>query len=245
VPWDGMCDELAALAAVLLKFEATERTGQTLIVIQGALENSWRQNRSMSCLDNGIPLPPPRAQGLHPAGCVVEEAEIRFHFVLGDDVSTSRLPARADFQVCVTGHADYGHCVVRLEDHWRVDTHVFDGVPKEPHPFIHFQRGGHSQDGFAASDGFVPGPGLPGRPETFWLSLMQSPGPRVPFPPLCPILSIDFVIGQHDGTVWTQLRSNPEYDQIVRSAQARLWNPFFEGLANADLRRRWLGPIVI
>jgi hypothetical protein len=238
-----MLEDLAAFAERLATVERTQRAGETLFSIYGALENSWRTSRKIACEDIGIPLPPPRAKGMHPVACEVVEAELRFAFSLGEEIESSKVPARADFQVRVTGVADYRHCVVELEDHWRVDTHDFVGEPHEPHPRFHFQRGGHSQDYFAGSLNFVPGPALPERLDDYWRSLLQSPGPRIPFPPLCPILAIDFVISQHDGNVWRRLRNVPEYLEIIARAQERLWTPFFESLAEATFRRRWLGPV--
>jgi hypothetical protein len=75
--------------------------------------------------------------------------------------------------------------------------------------------------------------------------LLQSPGPRIPLLPMCPILAIDFAIGQHDGLVWRRLRGVPEYLRIVQNAQMRLWAPFFDALSSPDTRRRWVGPFLI
>jgi hypothetical protein len=167
-------------------------------------------------------------------------------FHLGDQIEIRKMPARAEFQVRVTGAASFRHCIVELEDHWRVDTHAFpeEPPPREPHPFIHFQRGGHAQDAFSGKPNFVPGHDLPAKQDDLWRSLLQSPSPRIPFPPLCPLLAIDFAIGQHDGTVWQQLRARPEYLTVIQSAQARLWDPFFSALAEPTVRRRWIGPLL-
>lgn len=238
--WDLLPSELGELAVQLLANPATERTGQAILTLQGAFEYGWRTNGTIVC-GSGIPLPPPRNQGLSPLNCEVSDANLCFTFRLGPDFAEFNLPERADFQVCVIGLADYGHAITELQDHWRVDSHDFDGDPVEPHPYIHFQRGGHAQDSWAASAAYVPGPALPPRANESWQGLLQSPGPRIPFPPLCPLLAIDFVLGQHDGNLWRQLRNSPEYLALIQNAQARLWTPFFEGLRQPEHLRKWLG----
>jgi hypothetical protein len=135
------------------------------------------------------------------------------------------------------------HCCADLEDHWRVDTHLEDIFKcKEPHARVHFQRGGHAQDGFTGRPRAIPGDDLPKHPNGQWISLLQSSGPRVPFLPVCPIIAIDYVIGQHDGLIHARLRADPDYAGIVARAQSRLWNPFFEGLAASPANvKAWLG----
>jgi hypothetical protein len=241
--WETLADELYEFAGLLTGDTETERAGQTLYLLFGALNQTWLSKRTMRS-DRPIPIPPPRDKGMHPKECKTHEAELRFFFNLGGDIETKLLPAIVEFQVCVRGIAEYPDCIIELEDHWRVDTHSFAGTPREPHPFIHFQRGGYAQDSWAASPTYVPGPSLPSSGE-YWRGLLQSSGPRIAQPPLCPILMIDFAISQHDGDVWSRLRAKPEYRSIIANAQARLWNPFFEGLSTDSLRRRWLGALVL
>ena len=242
--WETIPEELAAFGEQLRRVPESERTGEVLLRLYTGLEHSWQRNRTLvSALP--VPVPTPRNVGLHPVGCELSGAEMRFEFDLGPDIANTRLPVLAQFQVRVTGDADYNHCLVELEDHWRVDTHNFAGTPREPHPLIHFQRGGHAQDGWAGSLNYVPGRALPRRDDAgYWQALLQSPGPRIAFPPLCPMLAIDFVIGQHDGDVWDRLRSLAEYRRIIKHAQDRLWIPFFDGLALDGYRRRWLGSML-
>lgn len=242
--WDTFADDLLLLAEELRKCEPTERTGERLLAIHGSLKHSWIMRRRMACQLQGIPLPPPRNHGLHPKGCEIHEADIQFEFELGNQFDQERIPVLSSFQVCVRGIAAYDAHLVELEDHWRVDTHIFGNDSRESHPFIHFQRGGHAQTAFAGQPNFVPGPGLPEARDD-WRALLQSPGPRIPIPPLCPLLAIDFVIAQHDGVVWAALRNSPEYLAIISRAQSRLWAPFFEGLAGEQFRRKWLGQLLV
>ena len=243
--WDNLPEELTAFAVVLLASPETERTGRALLAAQSWFLHTWSRERSIISSEP-IPIPPPRDKALHPQGCDISGADIRFEFRLGNNIDADKLPALSQFQVRVTGDAIYAQCLVELEDHWRVDTHDFSGTPREPHPLIHFQRGGHAQDAWAGNVNYVPGPALPQQAGgAVWQALLQSPGPRVPFPPLCPILAIDYVISQHDGAIWLKLRNTPEYRELISTAQARLWIPFFEALASDGVRRRWLGPVLI
>jgi len=247
--WDHLPRELDAFANQLRNEESTEKTSQFIYTYRQKFDSDWKTGRILRSESDGAPIPPPRNQGLHPKGCSVLEAYIQFEFHLGDIAEDMEnvFPQRADFQVRVLGTLDLSDSIVELEDHWRVDTHLYAGAgePREPHPHFHFQRGGYAQDRFAALDGFVPGKGLPRREAESWRGLLQSPGPRIPLPPMCPILAIDFAIGQHDGLVWRRLRALPEYHRIVQNAQLRLWTPFFDALVSAQIRRRWIGPLLI
>jgi hypothetical protein len=243
--WDRLPAELAAFAEQLGKERPTERTAEFIRTFSAKFDHDWRVGKTLKSEVEGAPIPPPRNQGLHPTGCNVSEAYIQFEFHLGDipEEAGHVFPQRADFQVRVLGTLDLPSSIVELEDHWRVDTHLYvgEGEPREPHPYFHFQRGGYAQDRFAALDGFVPGKALPPREAESWRGLLQSPSPRIPLPPMCPILAIDFAIGQHDGLVWRHLRALPEYLRIVQNAQLRLWTPFFEALSSVKTRKRWIG----
>jgi hypothetical protein len=247
--WDRLPAELAAFAEQLHKERPTERTAEFIRTYAAKFDHDWRAAKTLKSEVDGAPIPPPRNQALHPTGCNVSEAYLQFEFHLGDiaEDAGNVFPQRADFQVRVLGTLDLPSSIVELEDHWRVDTHLYAGAgePREPHPYFHFQRGGHAQDRFAALDGFVPGRALPLREAESWRGLLQSPSPRIPLPPMCPILAIDIAIGQHDVLVWRRLRALPEYLRIVQKAQLRLWTPFFEALASSKARKRWIGPLLI
>ncbi|WP_146022609.1 MULTISPECIES: hypothetical protein [unclassified Pseudomonas] len=261
--WDDFIGDIESLAEELYKIPETERTASALYGFTHYFRISWENHRTISTEGNGILIPPPRKKALFPRLSSAEEAEINFLFTLGEDFKNTSIPKRSDFQVKVDGFLDLGHSIVQLQDHWRVDSHDFDGAnhennvdadkidepdssdPIEPHPYIHFQRGGHAQDSYASHAHFIPGDALPAKQDDCWVGLMQAPGPRIPFLPHCPILAIDYVIGQHDGLVWSRLRSLPGYRLIIQKSQARLWTPFFEALNRQDIRERWIGPVFI
>src|SRR5271169_5020047 len=154
--WRRLPAERAELADQLRKEPSTEQAADFLYTYRSKFENDWRTSKVLKSEADGAPIPPPRNQGLHPAGCNGSEAYIQFEFHLGKIVEDKGnvFPRLAEFQVRVVGFLDLPGSLVELEDHWRVDTHLYAGTsePKEPHPHFHFQRGGYAQDGFAAAD---------------------------------------------------------------------------------------------
>lgn len=242
--WEDYLEDFQQLADVLDGFDATSETAHSLRMISGFAQAGWYANQRISCGAMGVQIPPPRNKAMHPRLSKAETAAIYFTFELGD-IGVNSLPRQADFQVRVRGSLVGDVSLVELEDHWRVDSHLFPNIEdaREPHPYFHFQRGGHAQDAFVENQSYVPSPHMPVAPEGLWRGLMQSPGPRIPMAPHCPILAIDFAIGQHDGDVWHQLRSAAPYLTLIRRAQVRLWNPFFEALARPDVRSLWMGPV--
>ncbi|WP_125880871.1 hypothetical protein [Pseudomonas sp. o96-267] len=245
--WDDLPDDLDQFASELRSHTATEVTADGLSMIMAHLKATWLTQKTMASGERGISIPPPRQKGIHPHNSVVERAELKFIFSLGADYEAQYMPRQADFQVCIGGSLVLDHCAIELEDHWRVDSHIFppDPPPREPHPYIHFQRGGHAQDSFSRQPYFVPGQDLPEMKRDVWRGLMQFPGPRIPFPPHCPILAIDFAIGQHDGDIWKTLREQHGYRSVIKNAQSRIWAPFFDGLQNQAVRQRWMGPVFV
>lgn len=259
--WEELVSDLEDLAVELAKFSETSHTAIDLYTNAQFFSLSWGNQGLVETGGRGIRVPPPRKKALFPRLCEADEAAVNFRFLLGPDYERTSIPKLSEFQVRVSGSVMYNECVVELEDHWRVDSHDFDdsliekphdifedddevelGKSLEPHPYIHFQRGGHAQDSYAGHHAFVPSDALPHG--TDWRSLMQAPGPRIPFLPHCPILVIDYVIAQHNGTVWRKLRRSAEYSAVVRKSQARLWRPFFSALSRAETLNLWVGPII-
>lgn len=239
---------LEQLAEALRREPATEKTSDSIFANLGRFKSDWA--RGLKLRGDGIVLPVPRNQGLHPVGCELHSAWLDFQFEWRDG---EILPWRAEYQVRVAGLLAADEALFELEDHWRLDTdmyapsrraaeHAAQNPSKEPHPLFHFQRGGHAQDVFASTD-FLPG--TPCTIQGSWRGLLQSPGPRVPVLPLDPILAIDFCLSQNDGKVWRRLQNVPEYLTIIEEAQGRLWKPFFEALKDPVFRRTWFGPSLL
>lgn len=238
---------LQKLEAVLRPKIATKKTADFLKQQRANFRSQWAGDKSVRA--RGLPLPLPRGQGLHPTGCVLDASSLSFHFRAG---KTGHSPELAEFQVSISGMLEVGDATIELEDHWRIDAET-DKEPKdeepvkegrEPHPRFHFQRGGHAQNAFAATQGFVPSAStLLGDGE--WRALMQCPGPRIPSLPFDPILAIDFCIAQNDGPLWKQFRATPEYWHLIEVSQLELWKPFINRLSEPIGRRDWLGPVVV
>lgn len=244
--WSSLPSELAAFADELAKRPETESASRDIRRTHALFKSSWKSRRELVSDRDGIQIPPPRAQSLHPRNCHPVESVLHFDFAISDE-EPSFCPRSAQFQVVTRGLLDVrgqGRSI-ELEDHWRIDTdkHAGQGVPKEPHPLFHFQRGGHALDDFADGPGFVPGPSLPASGSA-WTGLLQAPGPRMFTPPMCPLLMIDFAISQHDGTVWRRLRAQVGYLRMIEKAQDRLWVPFLASLSDAGHRRRWFGGLI-
>ena len=245
--WNALPMELTKLADELARHRATEVTADALRASHGQLSASWKRDRRMATSGDGLRIPPPRGQKLTPRGAVPVEAFLTFSFEV-EEASTFCAAQLADFQVRIVGLFDMAGTSVAVEDHWRSDTQVLfpnSRPPREPHPHFHFQRGGHAQEGFAAAPGFFPNQAIaiPGLAEP--RTLFHGPSPRLPMLPMCPVLMIDFSVGQHDGSVWKALRDRPEYARIVHEAQARLWLPFLAGLSQARIAQKWLGGLLV
>lgn len=243
--------ELDALAKALRGFDECAEASRALTNSFGRFNHDWRARKAVKSEDAGIPLPPVRDQGLHPRNSRVVTATLSFDFELGapPDADRWQCPKKAAFEVCIRGELDTGRSVTSLEDHWRVDTDAYADDPKpgrEPHPLVHFQRGGLRLEQFSADPGFVPGAHLP-EPTSevgVWRGAMQCPGPRIPLPPMCPLLAIDFSISQLNGVIWRKLRGKREYQSLVAQAQARLWLPYFHSLSDASFQKRHIGRIM-
>lgn len=247
--WDSLPAQLRGFADELARQPETADTANALMGFHSKFVDQWSKGRAISARD--LPIPVPRDQGLHPVGCKPIQAFLSFAFELGD--CEPGFPDLAVFQVRVESLYGIPSATIDLQDHWRVDTDTFanprrirpEGAtqPKEPHPYYHFQRGGHAQDQFANQPFFVPGQNLPGKEG--WKALGQGPSPRIAMLPMCPILAIDFSIAEHNGLIWRRLRDVPEYANFVRHAQERLWAPFFDALNDQKQRRLWLGAILL
>lgn len=245
--WDAYFEDLQDLAEALSLCEPTERTANSLRRINGHIRSNWIVNKKASTGNVGIEIPPPRVKAIHPRLSQIRGAELRFNFELGENIGSTAMPRQADFQVKVDGYLEARNSVVALEDHWRVDSHMFPEIEKtrEPHPYFHFQRGGHAQELFADDVSYVPSENMPDNEAASWKALMQSPSPRIATFPYCPILAIDFAISQHDGDVWRRLRSESSYRSVIERSQERLWTPFIAALSRPEIRRLWMGPVFI
>jgi hypothetical protein len=97
---------------------------------------------------------------------------------------------------------------------WHFDRHKpkpEDGASKFSHPLYHFTFGGRKMEESALDYG----------------STLILPSPRFAYPPMDAVLGIDFIIRNYIHRDKTKtLFQNPDYVQIVRRSQARLWEPY-------------------
>jgi hypothetical protein len=251
VSWENYPDDLYRMGLVLQSQPQTAQTGAGLIELSGRVRSRWSTTRRMEVRELSLPLP--RSKKIMPTGCQIGQAYLTFIF----DVSTeSVFPNLAEYQIKLAGELRTETAVIALEDHWRLDTDPYahnqsddpskrnQGEAREPHSLYHFQRGGRAQEEFAGMSNFFPAKDTL-LEQRDWRGLFQCPGPRIPTLPFDPILLIDFCIGQHDGAIWWNLRNEPEYLEVVRSAQERLWLPFLNCLTSQQNRRKWFGQMAL
>lgn len=104
---------------------------------------------------------------------------------------------------------------------WHFDKHIADAgsthnVPTEAHPLYHFQHGGHAMKPLADQLG----------------GMLLLPAPRLAFPPMNAILSLDFVLSNFSGHCWQQLRDEPAYIRLLKDSQLIYWRPYVEKIAS-------------
>lgn len=102
---------------------------------------------------------------------------------------------------------------------WHFDRHIVDenggDHAIEAHPLYHFQHGGHEMKELADSLGHV----------------LLLPAPRMAYPPMDAVLSIDFLLSNFAGKEWKTLRDDSTYVRLLQEAQYRHWKPYVERIA--------------
>jgi hypothetical protein len=101
---------------------------------------------------------------------------------------------------------------------WHFDRHIGDSsdVQGEAHPLYHFQHGGHAMKDIHGSLG-----------RTLLLS-----APRLAFPPMDAVLSLDFVLSNFAGPSWQGLRDESAYVRLLQDSQKLYWQPYIKQLAS-------------
>jgi hypothetical protein len=204
--------DLQALASVLEKHQAHIFANPEVLrssanqVVRGGRPNAWHYE-----------VPPfvmrvPSPQQTFPRGCGELEIELQLEVdgecnpdEAGDGITHLIMDLK------VSSGATGAMCA------WHFDRHIGDenDGDGEAHPLYHFQHGGKAVE---------PVYGM------FGMSLFL-PAPRLPFPPMDAILSIDFVISNFCGEAWRNLRNDTEYLRLLRGAQKQLWRPYMQRLA--------------
>lgn len=101
---------------------------------------------------------------------------------------------------------------------WHLDrdlkTHE-NNPSKYLHPRYHFQYGGEKISHLTEHGNHI---------------VLESP--RLPHFPLDGILTIDFILSNYYGEMWTELKSEDVYTDIIRNAQKRFWRPYALSIAS-------------
>ncbi|WP_133164349.1 hypothetical protein [Solimonas fluminis] len=100
---------------------------------------------------------------------------------------------------------------------WHFDRHIEEGNPPlEAHPLFHFQHGGHAMHPHAESLG----------------KSLLLPAPRLAFPPMDAVMTIDFILSNFAGECWKVLREEPLYVRLLRESQELFLRPYVERIAS-------------
>jgi hypothetical protein len=101
---------------------------------------------------------------------------------------------------------------------WHLDKHIEeeeDNKPKFTHPCYHFQAAGNSIENIDSGD------------------LVLLSAPRIPHPPMDLFLTFHFVVNNFfsskDYSFVGELLNDYDYQEIIKRAQNRVWEPYFKG----------------
>ena len=118
---------------------------------------------------------------------------------------------------------------------WHLDKNIESAPPKFTHPYYHFQSGGNDLE-------------LKDSGEIILLG-----APRLPHPPMDLFLGIHFIINNFlsskDYPQILVLFKNYEYQEIIKTAQKRMWEPYFNGFGlgniNSDFTFQNIFPLFV
>lgn len=110
--------------------------------------------------------------------------------------------------------------IVNLYCSWHLDRHISkagDGQNKYSHPLYHFTFGGNKMEEQKLDYG----------------SALIIPSPRIAYPPMDAVLGVDFILQNYfsKNKIKTLLQK-PEYIEIIKKSQERLWQPYFTSISS-------------
>ncbi|TKT93340.1 hypothetical protein [Dyadobacter frigoris] len=139
--------------------------------------------------------------------------------VIGDEVSNPLSELNVDIEIGGQRLNSRTYEIDDLYSSWHLDLHeeeMGDGSPKFSHPLYHFSFGGEKMEGMG---------------EDLIGNTIILPAPRLMHPPMDAVLAIDFILQNYFiREKIKKLLSDPEYKEIVRNSQLRLWKPYFASI---------------
>ena len=131
------------------------------------------------------------------------------------DLATQDPVKNYSFQIQIIGYDTDGKEYVYW---WHLDQNIESEAPKFTHPYYHFQSGGDTLE--------LQDTG----------SLIILGAPRLPHPPMDLFLGIHFIIrnffSTKDYPELKELFKSYEYQEIIKRAQKRMWEPYFNSFAS-------------
>ncbi|MGV3530573.1 MAG: hypothetical protein ACO1OO_16850 [Flavisolibacter sp.] len=102
---------------------------------------------------------------------------------------------------------------------WHLDRHIVDATDaktKYSHPIYHFTFGGSKMEA---------------KGHDIYGNSIIMPSPRLLYPPMDAVLGIDFILQNYiHKDQLKELFLDPEYVEILKNAQIRIWKPFFSSI---------------
>lgn len=107
---------------------------------------------------------------------------------------------------------------------WHIDRHILakEGEEEEespyfPHPLYHIQYGGRK---------------MTNREDLNYGNILVIDSPRISFPPMDIILTLDYVIANYYGKIWYELKDDIRYNEAISYSREKIWRPYFRSISD-------------
>jgi|SRR5690554_2818994 len=123
------------------------------------------------------------------------------------------------FDICISSFKNKASTDIVYYSSWHHDRHPNTQKVRYTHPTYHFQFGGKKMEYIDEE-----------------MSVLSSP--RLPHPPMDVFLGFHFILSNYysnrEFPFVNSLLSEPDYQQIIKRAQERLWTPYFKAFDSAN-----------
>jgi len=212
---ESICNDLLILAELLNEHDLCKDTKSLYSASNFRYNtdiNNWKYNVSIPITVNSIPS--------HIRPIDTEFLEINFSIEIEgtfvEEMNVENCLLDLKFDILISGLTNEGLNIAT----WHLDKHVGcddDGESKFTHPEYHFSFGGNKMWEQNLDCG----------------GILLHPSPRIPHPPMDAILGVDFILQNFiDRKDIFKLLNTPEYKNIVRNSQIRLWRPYMLATAS-------------